>query len=29
VMHLAANPSAAPDQHRDRYEFLDHLGSIP
>jgi len=27
VMHFGANSSAAPDAHRDRYEFLDHLGS--
>ena len=27
VMHLRAHPGAAPDQHRDRYEFLDRLGS--
>jgi para-nitrobenzyl esterase len=27
VMHLKANPVAAPDQHRGRYEFLDQLSS--
>jgi para-nitrobenzyl esterase len=27
VMHLRAKSSAAPDEHRDRYEFLDRLGS--
>ncbi|MGA9778223.1 MAG: carboxylesterase/lipase family protein [Limisphaerales bacterium] len=27
VMHLGAHPSAAPDAHRARYEFLDHLNS--
>jgi para-nitrobenzyl esterase len=27
VMHLGANPAAAPDEHRGRYEFLDHLSS--
>jgi para-nitrobenzyl esterase len=26
VMHLSAEPHAAPDQHRARYEFLDRLG---
>jgi para-nitrobenzyl esterase len=30
VMHLGgANPGAAPDRHRDRYEFLDQLNSSP
>ena len=29
VMHLTAVSAAAPDEHRDRYEFLDHLGSTP
>jgi len=32
VMHLAANPDAAPDSQRARYEFLDKLwreGSVP
>lgn len=27
VMHLRANPGSAPDKHRGRYEFLDHLSS--
>ena len=27
VMHLSAKSGAAPDEHRDRYEFLDRLGS--
>jgi para-nitrobenzyl esterase len=27
VMHIGANPGSAPDQHRGRYEFLDHLSS--
>lgn len=29
VMHLQANSAAAPDDHRVRYEFLDHLDSSP
>ena len=29
VMHLEANPGAAPDRHRSRYEFLDHLDPAP
>ncbi len=29
VMHLKATPGSAPDTHRDRYEFLDSLSSIP
>jgi para-nitrobenzyl esterase len=29
VMHLKASSSAAPDAHRSRYLFLDHLGSTP
>ena len=29
VMHIKANPAAAPDEHRDRYEFLDRLGAVP
>ncbi|MGA8030129.1 MAG: carboxylesterase/lipase family protein [Bryobacteraceae bacterium] len=28
VMHLAAHPHAAPDNHRARYEFLDGLSSF-
>jgi para-nitrobenzyl esterase len=28
VMHLTPNPAAAPDGHRDRYEFLEQLGPI-
>ena len=27
VMHLSADPGAAPDTGRGRYEFLDHLPS--
>jgi para-nitrobenzyl esterase len=27
VMHLKADPGSAPDEHRDRYEFLDQLSS--
>jgi para-nitrobenzyl esterase len=27
VMHLSADPHAAPDQHRARYEFLDSLSA--
>ncbi len=29
VMHLKADSAAVPDDHRERYEFLDHLGAIP
>lgn len=29
VMHLRANPESAPDEHRGRYEFLDHRTAIP
>jgi para-nitrobenzyl esterase len=29
VMHLQAAGAAAPDNHRSRYEFMDHLGSNP
>jgi len=30
VMHLGgANPGAAPDVHRDRYEFLEHMSTQP
>jgi para-nitrobenzyl esterase len=25
VMHLASDAKAAPEQHRERYEFLDRL----
>ena len=27
VMHLKVNPGFTPDEHRSRYEFLDHLNS--
>ncbi len=29
VMHLQAAAAAAPDNHRSRYEFMDHLGGNP
>jgi para-nitrobenzyl esterase len=29
VMHLKAHSESAPDQHRRRYEFLDHLSPAP
>ncbi len=29
VMHIEANPGSAPDEHRDRYKFLDQLLLAP
>jgi len=29
VMHIKANSAALPDDHRGRYEFLDHAGAAP
>jgi para-nitrobenzyl esterase len=28
VMHIAAKPAATPDNHRDRYEFLEQVKPI-
>jgi para-nitrobenzyl esterase len=29
VMHIEAKPGSAPDEHRDRYKFLDQLLVVP